>query len=579
MKLNYKYRIFLYFFVVFALFSVGILLFEQQREKKYKTEMIESDQRIYTELIHEYLEKNDVNIHHPDSLQPLLSLLPSNLRVTIIEQSGHVVFDNDVKKTETLDSHKDRPEVKKALLKGSGSDIRKSTSTNKEFLYFAQYYDSYFIRVAMPYDVDVKNFFKSDHIFLYFIIFLFFIALLALVYISNRFGKSIARLKDFVVSAQEGQSGLETITFPEDELGEIGNKIMELYKELQDNKKKVDMEREKLLQHFQASQEGVCFFTAERKKLYSNSHFIQYLNILTDKPTLSLNAVFEDPVFIDLQAFLNKKKSSSSVVFETQISKNRKHFSIKAIRFDDKSFEIIIDDITKMEKTRLLKQEMTNNIAHELRTPVTSIRGYLETLKEQPDLDTEKRQLFVDRAFSQIMRLSELIQDVSIITRMEEASDMFEIETVKIRPLLNELKTDLSNKLNEHHIDFVIEVPDDVQIEGNRTLIYSIFRNLADNSIAYGGDNIEIHVHNYMEDDTCYYFSCYDTGVGVEERHLSRLFERFYRVNEGRTRNTGGSGLGLSIVKNAILFHKGEIVAKNRKEGGLEFLFTLKKNR
>jgi len=119
-------------------------------------------------------------------------------------------------------------------------------------------------------------------------------------------------------------------------------------------------------------------------------------------------------------------------------------------------------------------------------------------------------------------------------------------------------------------------IPDDLTVNGNQNLLYAVFRNLTDNVIRYAGENIKIRISMYNEDKDFYYFSFYDTGCGIaNENHLNRLFERFYRINEGRTRDSGGSGLGLSIVKNAVAFHKGSITVKNRKEGGLEFLFTV----
>ncbi len=578
MKLNYKQRIFLYFSLVLVVFAAGIVWFEQRREKAYKTEILESDQHIYATLVHKYMIESDIRPDNIEQINKILPLLPENIRLTIVLNDGTVLYDNDVSDPARMENHRNRPEIKKALVKPFGSNIRKSSSIdNKEFMYYAVHYNDYFVRVALPYDIQVKNFFKPDNIFLYFIAFMFLAVLVAMFIISNRFGKSIEQLKSFVDSAQKGDHQLSNLQFPEDELGAIGVKIVDLYKQVKENKKKIAQAQEKMLQHFQSSEEGICFFSDRGEKIYANSHYIQFLNILIDKPTLSVNAVFEDPAFKEIQQYLNISHPESPV-FSTTISGNSKHFLVRAIRFEDDSFEITIKDVTKSEKTRLMKQEMTNNIAHDLRTPVTSIRGYMETLLNQPDIDAEKRRFFIERSYSQILRLSDLIQDISLITRMEEASDLFETEKVAIRPLLDELQHDLSGKLEENQINLEIQVSDRVEIQGNRTLLYSIFRNLMDNSIAYGGNNISIRIHSYMEDTRYYYFTYSDTGVGVEERHLSRLFERFYRVSEGRTRDSGGSGLGLSIVKNAVLFHKGEIVAKNRKGGGLEFVFTLKKH-
>ena len=190
------------------------------------------------------------------------------------------------------------------------------------------------------------------------------------------------------------------------------------------------------------------------------------------------------------------------------------------------------------------------------------------------DENVWRRRNFLERAYAQTIRLSELIQDITLLTKIEEAPDRFEWEEINIKHLLEELRSDLEERFKEKNDRFVIDVDDDVTVNGNRTLIYSIFRNLAENSLAYAGENIEIGVRCYAKTDDTLYFEFYDTGIGVDERHLGRIFERFYRISEGRTRKTGGSGLGLSIVKNAVLLHHGSIVAKNRPGGGLMFLIT-----
>ncbi len=222
---------------------------------------------------------------------------------------------------------------------------------------------------------------------------------------------------------------------------------------------------------------------------------------------------------------------------------------------------------------------MTGNIAHELRTPVTVIRGYLETVLEQSlELTEDKKHHFITQAYKQTIALSELIRDMSLITKIDESLQSFKTDTVNIAQILEALKNELSVTLQEKGIDMQWNISQNVEINGNTNLIYSIFRNLTDNAINHAGENVNIRINIYNEDKNFYYLSFYDTGTGIpDESHLNRLFERFYRITEGRTRDTGGSGLGLSIVKNAVAFHRGTITAKNRNGGGLEFLFTLHK--
>jgi signal transduction histidine kinase len=242
----------------------------------------------------------------------------------------------------------------------------------------------------------------------------------------------------------------------------------------------------------------------------------------------------------------------------------------------DKSGKSIHKEIKlEQEKNRLQKQEMTGNITHELRTPVTGIRGCLETVLEHP-LDKETERRFIVNAYNQVLALSELIHDMSLLTKIEGAAQSFQLESIVLGDLLENIKRDFALPLQEKKIRMHWNITKDVIIQGNRHLIYAIFRNLTDNVIRYAGSNLDILIRQYKTDKAFYYFSYADTGVGISAtHHLNRLFERFYRVDEGRTRDTGGSGLGLSIVKNAIAFHNGSISVRNRKEGGLEFLFKL----
>lgn len=583
MRLSYKQKLFSYFFIVFTIFTAGIIFFQQNREKKYKTETLRATLNNYASIIARYTEdKHLISNRQMDSIQNVLRLLSTHLRLSVIDRNGIVLFDNSIDSTQEMENHLQRPEVQTALIQNSGAAVRYSSTMGMEYYYYAKAFPHFFIRVALPYDIGVQNFLKTDNIFLYFVTLLFFITLVSLIYISDRFGKAISGLKDFLVSADHHNIDYNSIHFPNTELGEIGNKIIRNYKLLEDSKEQINIEREKLLRHFHYSNEGIAIFSAAQEKIYANTHFIQYVNTILDEPTFHVENIWEQPDFKPLKDFLSQNtpinpNSTTIPVFQFNLNKGGKYFAIKLLIFTDNSFEITLNNISNSEKNRLLKQEMTNNIAHELKTPVSSIRGYIETLREQPNITPEKQRFFLERTYTQVVRLSDLIRDIALITKTEEAAELFEKGEINIHDTIQEVIEDLHVTLESHGIAVKNNIANSLKIEGNKTLIYAIFRNLVENSINYAGDNIQIAIDNYTEDKEFYYFSYYDTGRGVGEEHLDRLFERFYRIGEGRSRQTGGSGLGLSIVKNAVLFHKGEISAKNRKEGGLEFLFSLKK--
>ncbi|OJV75593.1 MAG: hypothetical protein BGO34_01215 [Bacteroidia bacterium 44-10] len=580
-KISFKARIVSIFTVIIALFTVGIILFEQQQFKSERTRSLERTLENNADIVYKYLTDNAVDIQkEPGRVKELLRYMPSDVRCTIISWEGRVFYDNLLEAGE-MENHLKRPEVQKSIGFGSGSNIRLSESDNIKYLYYSKKYDEgYFIRLAVPYDIQLQSFINSGSSFIIYILLFFVLCILMMLYFSNRFSKSLKELKEFSLNVKNGTNVPADFTFADDEVGEVSADIVENYNLLQENRRKLATEREKLLQHFQLSEEGIAIFSKDRREIYANSHFLQFLNMILDKPTLETELIFDDPVFGEFVTFLNTRPREGNI-FSKRIGKSGRQFNVRIIIFEDESFEFYISDITKSEKTRLLKQEMTNNIAHELRTPVTSIRGYLETilnLYDDKGDNSERIHGFLERAYTQTIRLSELIQDISMLTKIEEAPDRFEQEQVNMKDLLKELSNDLSDKLKEKDNTFTVEVNNNVVIYGSRTLLYSIFRNLIENAISYGGESIDIVVRCYNENENSYFFEFYDTGTGVDERHLVRIFERFYRVNEGRTRNTGGSGLGLSIVRNAVLFHKGSIVAKNRPEGGLHFLMTFPKS-
>jgi signal transduction histidine kinase len=405
-------------------FAVSVVFFEQSRSKRQRTKALEEILDVYADVVNRAF-------YRKESLDSLLKLFPHNIRLTLIEKDGHVFYDNTISDLEGLENRTDRPEILTARDHNKGSAMRKSATKGIEYLYYAKFFEDYFVRVALPYETEAKSFLRVDNGFLYVTFLLFFISILFISFASQMFGKSFGQLRDLATTTEE--------------------------------------------------------------------------------------------------------------------------------------------------KSHRLKQEMTGNIAHELRTPVTSIRGYLETILEQP-LDSEKQHQFISKAFSQTLFLSELISDMSLLTKIEGAPNSFRMDDVNIASIVKNVCEDFNISLKKNNMILNVNIPADTIVKGNENLLYSIFRNLADNAIKYAGKEKIITIRCYKSDHDFYYFSFSDNGIGVQdEQHLERIFERFYSVSEGRTRDASGSGLGLSIVKNAVAFHKGSISAKNRSEGGLEFLFSLPK--
>ncbi|MBO5833233.1 MAG: sensor histidine kinase [Alistipes sp.] len=227
----------------------------------------------------------------------------------------------------------------------------------------------------------------------------------------------------------------------------------------------------------------------------------------------------------------------------------------------------------QQEKLRI-KRQLTNNINHELKTPVAAIQGYLETMISSKDMSDEERMAFIEKSYAHCQRLTQLLQDVSTITRLEDGSSHIACEGVELRALIDEIASEVALLPDDKRMRVNVELPEQLMVKGNSTLLMSIFKNLTDNAIAYSGGR-DIYVRLVDKDAAFYTLSFADNGIGIDEEHIGHIFERFYRIDKGRSRKLGGTGLGLSIVKNAVLFHGGDISVKNRKVGGLEFTITL----
>lgn len=584
--LPFSQRLFLSVIFLFLGYAVCFMLFQYKREKAYKIELLNTQLQNYNNQLCDFLaDHHGVN---SDSMQSYVTthMMP-NLRVTLIEPSGKVVYDNTNANWKSFANHSSRKEVQDALMYGSGYSISRQSESiqGEEYFYSARYYPPYriIIRSALPYNLSLAEHLQADSGYLWFALIICLVLIFIFYRFTRKLGKSITKLQQFAMKADRNEPiDMDILqTFPKNELGEISQHIIKIYKRLHRAKEALYIEREKLISHLQTSHEGLGVFTKERQEILVNNLFTQYINNISDRNLRSTNEIFDIPELQPIIEFLNRNEgyfSKEEKRYAMHLNKNARSFTVECIIFQDMSFEISINDITQEEEQARLKRQLTQNIAHELKTPVSSIQGYLETIISNPNIPQENVRVFLERSYAQSNRLTFLLRDISVLTRMDEAPELVENEQVNLSKIVENILNEVALGLEEKHITVVNKLPSEVILTGSSSLLYSIFRNLIDNAIAYAGNDIQITINCFREDEKFYYFSFSDTGVGVPEEHLNRLFERFYRVDKGRSRKLGGTGLGLAIVKNAVLFHGGTIFAKNMPKGGLEFVFTLKKD-
>lgn len=474
MRISVGTKLYLSVLSVFLVFAVAFIVFQQTREKQYKVDTLNLKLQNYNSRMEEYLRL------FPDYSEEALDAYVKShnmphLRVTLITPDGKVKYDSNLKKYTNVANHASRPEVAAAIRKGVGSTVERNSKTlSGDFFYSATYFanDSLIIRTALPYTSDLSKSLQADQHYIWFALGTIMLLTIILYRFTRRLDDNIQKLRTFATRADHGES-LETedlAGFPPDELGEIAERIIKIYKRLQTTRREQDV----------------------------------------------------------------------------------------------------------------LKRQLTQNIAHELKTPVASIQGYLETILENPNTSDAARDMFLKRCYAQSQRLTSLLQDISTLNRMDDAPEMMGNEVVNISDTVANIQKETALQLQQKHMAFVNHLPDGIVVKGNPSLLYSVFRNLTDNAIAYAGESTTITLSanpiNEDSDETDapkWHFTFSDNGVGVPAEHLPRLFERFYRVDKGRSRKMGGTGLGLAIVKNAVILHGGMISVKNNEGGGLCFEFTL----
>ncbi|MBI9061667.1 MAG: hypothetical protein JEZ14_06735 [Marinilabiliaceae bacterium] len=359
MQHRYKHKLFLYYFSVFALLTSAFIAFQYHREKQFRIDQLETTLENITEMTNLFILQKQLvkqgNFHVLDSLSEIIP--QPDARITVISRKGAVLYDNFVTDFKAMENHLQRPEVQKAFYAEFGSNIRHSATTGEDFYYYARFFDGYFVRVAVVYDVKIRNFLKAERLFLFFVVFGFVMAWLVLSYVTKKMSEHITRLKDLASGLIQEKPQNEVIPFPDNELGVIGEYLLALYNRLVDTRKERTLERDKLERLLFVLKEGIGFFSPRKALLVSNSRFTEYVNRIAAKSSINSGHFFKVEAFQDIHNFLYQHTKPGSEVIqpghfpmhEISLEVDGRNFRVQCVIFSDRGFVIVIEE--KMEKT------------------------------------------------------------------------------------------------------------------------------------------------------------------------------------------------------------------------------------
>lgn len=520
--------------------------------------------------------------HHTLPVDDLFALLPDGIEAELVDPSLRITAATDTTRVGRQLTLTEDPELRLAYYNHSGDHLSpaEESDTADGQLHYALYCDGHYIHLIRPYREQPATDRKTLWLACLLPSLLILLGMLVGTFISLRAtDRSVSGLRRLTAALRRGEH-MEGPLFADDDIGTLGEELRRLFSESEATVQRTEEMRQHLIALFDLSKIGIALFDSSGTTLFANTHFIQFASMISSRalPLESLSELLTEESMQPIGDFIASSPGGEERSRRAMIPSGSHIFEVKAFRSASETFDLTIEDVTVSVQTAQLKREMTSNITHEIRTPLTSIRGYLETLRYS-DLSPEQQAAFTDKAYRQAERLSAMMDDIRLISQMDEReADEYRMEELDLGLVVEEARIAFADRIEQSGDRFVNEIPDGLTIHANNSLIHSVFQNLIENSLRYAGDGVTLCFSCYHRDDEYVYLSYYDTGRGVPEEKLGRIFERFYRIDSGRTRDRGGSGLGLSIVRNAIRLHGGQIQARRHcPEGGLEFLFTLHK--
>jgi len=513
----------------------------------------------------------------------------SSTRITIILPSGRIIGDNK-KDPATMDNHRNRPEIAQAILSGKGLSIRYGHTLAIDSMYFAM--------PIMAQDTIIGVMRTSTPLYtlqnalwsIYYKVSLgFFILIIITAFASWWMSKALVRPLEIIkVQAQQLAKGdfssrVQLSSNDSLESEQLGQAFNEIAIQLNQRIETILNQRNEQEAVFSSMVEGVVAVNSSENILRINQAAYNILKISEKNiEGVKLKNVIENTELHNLILFALQQNTpvGQEIIIHNDAEHEQVLFAQSAPLLDVHKNKcgtlVVFNDITKLKEFELQRKEFVANVSHELRTPLTAIQGLSETLIEFPDLVQDKRAYFIDVIHTHSIRLESIIENLLTLSKIEKETEIDEIDLVNesITLALSNAIFLCKDKALKRNIDIILNNAEDITFKHNSSLIEQAIINLLNNAIKYSNGNSEIKI-TVVKQSNDIKISVADQGSGIPEEHLSRLFERFYRVDKARSRQLGGTGLGLSIVKHIALAHKGTVTVSSEINKGSIFSLTL----
>lgn len=558
-----KKKLMIYILASFTLFLITItLIFSSIFNSQYENS-VKRNLKIHSEIIINSLRNGaKLNFENRDEDE-------EELRITIINENGIVIEDTHADE-KVLDNHKMREEIIMARETGEGYSIRYSDSINTDMMYYAVKYGEMYVRTSIP--IHYVNIFSGNYYayYVYSVLVIFLIS----IWFSNRIAyvivKPIEKLDETTERIAKGDFTKRVMVNSDDEIGKLGKSFNRMAINLETKINEVTEKQNRLEAILSSMDSGLIAVSRNREIIMINSFAEQIFSISDNVIGSRIERC------IDCKEFLRvfSKDISEYVEFTMDIQEQRT-YRVKTTDIINGNDHIgtvaVIQDISDIRRLEKIRTQFVANVSHELKTPLTSIKGFSETLKDVEDYETKNK--FLDIINTEAERLTRLIEDILTLSHIEH-SRAIKNDKINVNQIIDEVFSMIKNTHKGKYREIKLELNSLAPLTGDRDKFKQMILNVVDNAVKYSEDGDSVIISSLYKKGNCI-IEVEDNGVGISEDKIPRLFERFYRVDKARSRITGGTGLGLAIVKHIVLSFNGKIHVESKLGVGTKFIISI----